>query len=104
MNFSSVAGRNWRTATKVMGEKMLSLLQCTANDTLDANPNVDLRFLLFDLRHHGKSAEAFKNISSNTLNDAADDIATSLIERNGGSHPSIHSIIGHSLGGKIAMA
>jgi len=58
------------------------------------------RFVLVDLRNHGRSAEIQNLHPPHDLDNAARDLAN-LVEVHGWDWPD--AVIGHSLGGKVAL-
>jgi pimeloyl-ACP methyl ester carboxylesterase len=61
------------------------------------------KVLLMDLRHHGHTNAMYTPKTSDTLENAAQDVLNTLHMHNLGSESSLR-IIGHSLGGKVALA
>ena len=80
-------GKNWRGPIKVLSEKLKEVL-----------PKVRFRFHLIDIRGHGNSPR-FHDYAPHTIINAAKDI-----ERYSKHHEIVPDVvIGHSLGGKIAL-
>ena len=80
-------GKNWRGPIKVLSEKLKEVL-----------PKVRFRFHLIDIRGHGNSPR-FHDYAPHTIENAAKDI-----ERYSKYHEIVPDVvIGHSLGGKIAL-
>ncbi|KAL8039766.1 hypothetical protein ABFX02_10G057900 [Erythranthe guttata] len=79
------SGRNWRSFSRSLAS-YLSPAQW--------------RMVLVDLRNHGRSAEIEGLLPPHNLENAANDLAN-LVKSEGWDWPDV--IIGHSLGGKVAM-
>lgn len=82
--------RNWRTWARRFAQ--------------DAAPT-NIRCCLVDLRNHGDSSTSFHPPAGpNTIEAAAEDIATMITSRSRQEgQPRIGGLLGHSLGGKIAL-
>lgn len=82
-------GRNWRTPIKSLGERACQIAP---------RGSPGWRFLLVDLRNHGRSAEISDFRGPHSIAAAGDDVIK-LVEREGG----VEAVIGHSMGGKVAL-
>lgn len=82
------SGRNWRSFGRTLASYLAS------------NSSSEWRFVLVDLRNHGRSAEIQSLHPPHDLDNAARDLAN-LVKVHGWDWPD--ALIGHSLGGKVAL-
>lgn len=82
------SARNWRSFAR----NLASYLSSTSSS--------EWRFVLVDLRNHGRSAEIQGLNPPHDLDNAARDLAN-LVKLQGWDWPDV--VMGHSLGGKVAM-
>ncbi|MCL7031442.1 hypothetical protein MKW94_012873 [Papaver nudicaule] len=83
------SARNWRSFSKTL-----------ASSLDKTSPSSDWRFVLVDMRNHGKSAEIKGLEPPHDLVNAANDLAN-LVKSEGWDWPDV--VIGHSMGGKVAL-
>jgi len=93
-------GRNLRSFVNTLFKRMVREQERRDPDALVAH-----RVLLMDLRHHGHthSKGAYVPTTPDTLENCARDVFETLQARDG-EHSGPLRIIGHSLGGKVALA
>ncbi|KAJ7971587.1 alpha/beta hydrolase domain-containing protein 11 [Quillaja saponaria] len=82
------SGRNWRSFSR-------NLIASLSN----SSPSSNWRMVLVDMRNHGKSAERNFDPPHDMVNTAKD--MADLVKGQGWSWPEV--VIGHSMGGKVAM-
>ncbi|KAG9459071.1 hypothetical protein H6P81_003579 [Aristolochia fimbriata] len=83
-------GRNWRTFSQNLASEISKSSSSTA----------EWRMVLVDLRNHGKSATVEALKPPHTIENSARDLGN-LIKSQGWPWPDV--VIGHSLGGKVAL-
>ncbi|KAL9227695.1 hypothetical protein vseg_003352 [Gypsophila vaccaria] len=82
------SARNWRSFSRNLAS------------FLSSNSSSEWRLVLVDLRNHGRSAEVQDLRPPHNLENAAADLAN-LVKSHGWDWPDV--VIGHSLGGKVAL-
>lgn len=83
------SGRNWRSFARTL-----------ASSLSNSSPSSDWRLVLVDLRNHGRSPEIEGISPPHDMANAAKDVAD-LVNTQGWAWPDV--VLGHSLGGKVAM-
>ncbi|GJP48816.1 hypothetical protein CLOM_g8096 [Closterium sp. NIES-68] len=92
------SGRNWRGPAKLLGKRLVTA--STSSSSADQSASgLSWRFLLVDLRHHAQSA-ARQFPQPDDMSHAAADLARLVADVAGGR---ADVVIGHSMGGKIAL-
>ncbi|GMH28718.1 hypothetical protein Nepgr_030561 [Nepenthes gracilis] len=84
------SGRNWRSFARSLASDLSS----------NAPSSVEWRIVLVDLRNHGRSAEIQDLHPPHNMMNAAKDLANLVKSQD---WPSPDVIIGHSMGGKVAL-
>ncbi|GAV57646.1 Ribosomal_S11 domain-containing protein/Abhydrolase_6 domain-containing protein [Cephalotus follicularis] len=83
------SARNWRSFSRIL-----------ASSLSNSSSPLEWRFVLVDLRNHGRSAEIEGLNGPHDMVNAANDLAN-LVKFKGWDWP--HVVIGHSMGGKVAL-
>ncbi|KAI6674068.1 hypothetical protein NL676_001974 [Syzygium grande] len=83
------SGRNWRSFSRSLASALSA-----------ASPPSEWRMVLVDLRNHGRSAELGGFGPPHDMSSAAGDLAD-LVRSRGWAWPD--AVIGHSMGGKVAL-